>query len=77
MVDRVADLERMREVLWVSIVEAPADKRGPLVAQLRAVLVELEQLVKSSEKVGDPLDEIAARRSARGVKSAGKGRSAV
>ena len=77
MTERLSDLERLRDLLWESLSDATADKRAPLAAQYRATLSELEALSKDVGKAGDPLDEIAARRSARGVATAGKGRSAV
>jgi len=40
-------------------------------------LSELAELSAEAGKAGDPLDEIAARRSARGVPTSRKGRSAV
>lgn len=36
------DLERMRTMLWESIELSPAEKRAPLVAQLRGVVQELD-----------------------------------
>jgi len=61
---RLGDLQRLREVLLESIDEAPADKRAPLAAQLRATLAEIESLDEDA-KAGDPVDEIAKRRAAR------------
>ena len=73
MADRVADLEALRDVLWVSIQSVDAEKRAPLAAQFRATLSELAELTVDVGKAVDPLDEIAARRAARGVAAAGKG----
>lgn len=61
---RVDDLRHLREVLMESIAEAAADKRAPLVGQLRAVLSEIDG-IDDDAKAGDPVDEIAKRRAAR------------
>jgi hypothetical protein len=65
MTDRAAELEALRIILWSSIQEVSPDKRAPLANQLRATLTELAELTKGSGKVGDPVDEITARRAAR------------
>ena len=72
---RLDELEKLREVLWVSITAADPDKRAPLAARLESVLKQIEDLTPS-EKVGDPIDEIAARRSARGGATSRLGRTA-
>jgi hypothetical protein len=77
MADRVTDLEALRDLLWASLAEAPASARAALAAQYRGTLAELAELAVQTEKVGDPLDEIAARRAARGVAASGSGRSSV
>lgn len=66
---RLSDLQRMREVLWESVSEAPADKRAPLIARLESVVQQIDQLT-SDGKAGDPVDEIAQRRAARGAGTA-------
>jgi len=74
---RLRTLEALRDVLAVSIVEAEPDKRAPLAARLSEVLEQIDKLTPAA-KVGDPIDEIAKRRSARGAGStAGKGRAAA
>lgn len=75
MSDRSSALEALRDVLWASIQSADPEKRAPLAAQYRATLGELADLSKDDGKAGDPLDEIAARRAARGGATAGKGRA--
>lgn len=65
MTARLDDLEAMRELLWESLQEAPADKRAPLFARLESVVEQIETLTPT-ESVGDPIDEISARRAARG-----------
>lgn len=62
---RVEDLKAMRALLWASINDCPVDKRAPLFARLESVVEQIDKLSPSS-KAGDPLDEIAARRAARG-----------
>lgn len=62
---RLDDLKAMRELLWTSLSEADPDKRAPLFARLESVIEQIDKLAPSA-KAGDPLDEIAARRSARG-----------
>lgn len=73
---RLEDLTRLRGVLWASIEAADVDKRAPLAARLESVLEQIERLSPSA-KVGDPVDEIAKRRAARGAGSATSGRSAA
>ena len=73
--DRLAALESLRGDLAAWIPEAPVDKRAPLIAQYRAVLVEIESLSPQEQKVGDSIDEIAARRAARGGATARARRS--
>ncbi len=70
MDDRLLKLRDLEAVVLASIQGAPEDKRAPLVAQYRALLAEIESLSKATEKAGDPVDEIAARRSARGGSTA-------
>ena len=65
MADRAEELEALRIVLWGSIQSVDADKVAPLANQYRATLAELAELTKGSGKVGDPVDEITARRAAR------------
>jgi hypothetical protein len=58
---------------WIS--EADADRRAALVGQYRATLAEIDEL-SPKEQVGDGIDEIAARRTARRTSpAAGAGRS--
>ena len=66
---RVATLEALRDVLAASIVEADVDKRAPLAARLTDVLEQIDKLTPTA-KVGDPVDEIAKRRTARGAGTA-------
>lgn len=66
MADRLESLRSLAAVLWDSLAEADADKRAPLAAQYRATLAEVETLEREAGKVADPVDEISARRVARG-----------
>jgi len=66
MADRLDSLKLLEGVLWDSITAADADKRASLAAQYRATLAEVADLEREAGKVADPVDEIAARRSARG-----------
>ena len=70
VVARVDDLTAARDLMWASIVESDPDKRAPLMNQWRALEAAIAELAKDSEKTGDPIDEIAARRSARGGSTA-------
>lgn len=75
MSDRLSKLLQLEAVTLESINAAPSDKRASLIAQMRGILAEIESLQKASEKAGDPLDEIAARRAARGGATARLGRA--
>lgn len=61
--DRRADLERARTLLLAALAGAEVRELPALVRELRAVAMELEQLVPLDE--GNVLDEISARRAAR------------
>lgn len=69
MSDRLEDLKALRELLWESIRQADPEKRAPLAARLESVVEQIEKLSPRA-KAGDPIDEIAQRRSARGAGSA-------
>lgn len=69
MSSRLDDLKAMRELLWTSLSEADPDKRAPLFARLESVIEQIESL-SPNEKAGDPVDEIANRRAARGAGTA-------
>lgn len=72
---RMDDLRAARDLMWESIGEADADKRAPLMNQWRALEASIAELESKAEKAGDPLDEIAARRAARGGATARPGRA--
>lgn len=67
--DRLATLKALRDVLASSIVEADPDKRASLAARLESVLEQIDRLTPQA-KAGDPVDEIAKRRAARGAGTA-------
>ena len=73
---RIDDLRAARDLMWMSLSEADPDKRGPLMNQWRALEATIAELEAKSEKAGDPIDEIAARRSARGGATARSRRTA-
>lgn len=63
---RLAKLKRLELITFESIDAAPSDRRAPLIAQMRGILAEIENLDADASKGGDSIDEIAARRAARG-----------
>lgn len=69
MSDRLDRLVWLRDVLTESITAAEPDKRAPLAARLTDVLEQIEKLT-AVVKAGDPVDEIARRRTARGAGTA-------
>lgn len=72
---RVDDLKAALGVMWASIEATDPEKRAPLMNQWRALEATIAELESDSEKVGDPIDEIAARRTARGGATARLGRA--
>lgn len=72
---RLDELVKARDVMWESIVEADPDKRAPLMNQWRALESTIAELSGAAEKMGDPVDEISARRAARGGSTARPGRA--
>lgn len=76
MADRKSDLTWALGVTKESIMAADPEKRAALIAQYRGILSELAALEKDVGKAGDPVDEIAARRAARGGSTARKRRAA-
>lgn len=64
MTSLLDDLLVLRDVLRRSIREADPDKRASLAREYRATLERIETLNTKTEK-GDPIDELASRRSAR------------
>lgn len=74
MADRVEVLSGLLATALESIDDAPADKRAPLMGQVRAILAELDDLKLKAAKGGDPIDELASRRASRGAGS-GEGSS--
>ena len=67
---RVDNLRELRDLLWESLKDVPANQRAPLAKQYRDTMAEIAELSGAQKKqvAGkkvDPLDELAARRSAR------------
>lgn len=46
---RLDDLRRLYDLTWDSLEEAPADKRSPLIGQMRAILAEIAELDPESK----------------------------
>jgi hypothetical protein len=63
--DRLTELRALYEIARTSIDAADPEKRAPLIARAESLAQQIESLTPT-EKTGDPVDEIAARRSARG-----------
>lgn len=64
MADLLEDLVALKELLWASLSAAEADKRASLAREYRSTLEKIDSLsVKKS--AGDPIDELASRRSDR------------
>lgn len=73
---RAERLAMDRDLLEAAMAEGDPKALPALVREHRAVMAELEALTPQA-KAGDPLDEIAARRSARGGATARKRRPAA
>ena len=69
MADRADVLSGLLDTALGSIEAASPDKRAPLIGQVRAILAELDDLKTKAAKGGDPIDELASRRAARGAGS--------
>lgn len=67
---RIEDLTTARDLMWDSICAADPEKRAPLMNQWRALEASIAELEAKAGKAGDPVDEIAARRAARGGSTA-------
>ena len=74
---RIDDLRGLRDLLWASLAEADPDKRASLAAQYRGTLAEIDELTKAEGEQRDGIDEIAARRAARGGSTARPRRAAA
>jgi len=74
---RLEDLKAARDVMWESVGDCPVDKRAPLMNQWRALEATIAELEARAQKIGDPIDEISARRVARGGATARAGRAAI
>lgn len=63
------ELRNLYDITLESIRAADAEKRAPLIARAESIVTQIEQLTPAS-KAGDPIDEIAQRRAARGAGAA-------
>ena len=72
---RTDDLLAAKELMWESIEAASPAARAPLMAQWRALEKDLADMTEGETKPSDPIDEISARRAARGGATARKGRA--
>ena len=72
---RIDDLKSKLGFIWESALAADPDKRAPLMNQWRVLEATIAELESKSEKAGDPVDEISARRAARGGATARVGRT--
>lgn len=74
--DRLRTLRDLRDMLAVQIDGCDSNRDFvALSGRFQSVLAEISDLAKNSEKAGDPVDEIAARRTARGSSTARAGRA--
>lgn len=68
--DRLTQLQDLRDLLTDSIYEVEPDRRAPLAYQLRATLAEIEELETAARPAADeafvtPLDSIRRQRAER------------
>ena len=63
---RIEELKVARDLMWDSIEAADPERRAPLMNQWRALESTIANLSAKTDKAGDSIDEIAARRAARG-----------
>lgn len=74
--DRLDALCDLRDLLASQLVNCESSRDiAALTARFQSVLSEIESLNKETGKAADPVDEIAARRSARGGSTARPGRT--
>ena len=65
--ERLDALSTLRDDIAGWLQDCPVDRKAALIAQYRATLAEITALTPEQVKVGDPVDEIARRRAARGA----------
>lgn len=73
--NRLSELRDLYQIVRDSIAAADPEKRAPLIARAESIAEQIETLTPAA-KVGDPLDEIAKRRAARGGATARTRRTA-
>lgn len=59
------EMEGLRDLLWDSLEDSPADKRGTLAREYRSTVEKIQELKKKQNEAGDPIDELANRRASR------------
>jgi hypothetical protein len=74
--DRATELRELYDIARQSIDLADPEKRAPLIARAESLAEQIEKLTPT-EKAGDPVDEIAKRRAARGGATARSRRPAA
>lgn len=75
--DRLKALQDLREIIATQLVACDSARDvAALTARFQSVLLEIETMTKESGKAADPVDEISARRAARGGSTARAGRAA-
>ena len=72
---RLDDLRSARAFMWESMEKSLPDRRAALMAQWRALDEQVAALESEEGAAGDPIDEIAARRAARGGATARLGQA--
>lgn len=70
---RLEKLRDLADLLEESLDEASVGVRAQLAAQYRATLAEIDSLSEGERKAGDPVDEVAQRRTARRRAASGAG----
>lgn len=69
MASLLDDLLALKDVLWASLNAADADKRASLAREYRSTLEKIDSL-SETKSAGDPIDELASRRSGRSAGTA-------
>ena len=72
--DRLEELRSLYAITRDSIARADPEKRAPLIARAESIAKQIDELAPT-ENAGDPIDEIAARRAARGGATARLGQA--
>jgi len=73
--NRLEELRSLYEIALASITASDPEKCAPLIARAESIAKQIEELTPTA-KAGDPIDEIAARRAARGGATSRLGQAA-